>query len=113
MAECHDPTPEGSLRAASALPQPAPRLIAGVPWAAAALAAALGVVAVLSFAWITISPFDAAAFGGLTVPIVLRLTGTNEEIAMKILTENGFSAMTDMDDAVQRAVKLATGGQAA
>jgi succinyl-CoA synthetase beta subunit len=47
----------------------------------------------------------------LKVPIVIRLTGTNEEIAVKILTENGFSAMTDMDEAVQRAVKLATGGQ--
>jgi cytochrome c-type biogenesis protein len=71
MSECHDPTPEGSLRAARAVPQPAPRLIAGVPWAAAALAVALGAVAALSFAWITLSPFDAAAFGGLTVPIVL------------------------------------------
>jgi len=49
----------------------------------------------------------------LKVPIVIRLTGTNEEIAVKILTENGFSAMTDMDEAVQRAVKLATGGKAA
>ena len=49
----------------------------------------------------------------LKVPIVIRLTGTNEEIAVKILQENGFSAMTDMDEAVQRAVKLATGGQAA
>ena len=49
----------------------------------------------------------------LRVPIVIRLTGTNEEIAVKILTENGFSAMTDMDDAVQRAVTLATGGKAA
>ena len=48
----------------------------------------------------------------LKVPIVIRLTGTNEEIAVKILTENGFSAMTDMDEAVQKAVKLATGGQA-
>lgn len=45
----------------------------------------------------------------LTVPIVIRLTGTNEEIAVKILQENGFSAMTDMDEAVQRAVELATG----
>ena len=71
MSECHDPTPEGSPRAAPVLAQPAPRLIAGVPWAAVALAGALGVVAVLSFAWIAISPFDAAAFGGLTVPIVL------------------------------------------
>ena len=49
----------------------------------------------------------------LKVPIVIRLTGTNEEIALKILTENGFSAMTDMDEAVQRAVALATGGKAA
>ncbi len=49
----------------------------------------------------------------LTVPIVIRLTGTNEEIAMKILTENGFSASSDMDEAVQRAVALAKGGAAA
>lgn len=49
----------------------------------------------------------------LTVPIVIRLTGTNEEIAMKILTENGFSAASDMDEAVQKAVALAKGGKAA
>ncbi|MFP5353814.1 MAG: hypothetical protein ACLGIK_01460 [Gemmatimonadota bacterium] len=49
----------------------------------------------------------------LKVPIVIRLTGTNEEIAMKILTENGFSASSDMDEAVKKAVALATGGQAA
>jgi succinyl-CoA synthetase beta subunit len=49
----------------------------------------------------------------LTVPIVIRLTGTNEEIAMKILQENGFSASSDMDEAVQRAVALARGGKAA
>jgi succinyl-CoA synthetase beta subunit len=49
----------------------------------------------------------------LKVPIVIRLTGTNEEIAVKILKENGFSAMTDMDAAVQRAVELAKGGKAA
>jgi succinyl-CoA synthetase beta subunit len=44
----------------------------------------------------------------LKVPIVIRLTGTNEEIAVKILKANGFSAMTDMDEAVQKAVQLAT-----
>ncbi len=49
----------------------------------------------------------------LKVPIVIRLTGTNEEIAVKILKDNGFSAMTDMDLAVQKAVQLATGGKAA
>jgi succinyl-CoA synthetase beta subunit len=43
----------------------------------------------------------------LTVPIVIRLTGTNEEIAMKILKDNGFSASSDMDEAVKQAVALA------
>ena len=46
----------------------------------------------------------------LKVPIVIRLTGTNEEVAVKILQEHGFSAMTEMDAAVQRAVELATKG---
>jgi succinyl-CoA synthetase beta subunit len=49
----------------------------------------------------------------LKVPIVIRLTGTNEEIAMKILKENGFSASSDMDEAVKQAVALVTGGKAA
>jgi succinyl-CoA synthetase beta subunit len=49
----------------------------------------------------------------LKVPLVIRLTGTNEEIALKILQENGMSAMTDMDEAVKKAVALATGGKAA
>jgi succinyl-CoA synthetase beta subunit len=49
----------------------------------------------------------------LKVPIVIRLTGTNEEIAMKILKDNGFSASSDMDEAVEKAVKLAHGGAAA
>jgi succinyl-CoA synthetase beta subunit len=48
----------------------------------------------------------------LKVPLVIRLTGTNEEIAVKILNENGLSAMTDMDEAVKQAVALATGGRA-
>jgi cytochrome c-type biogenesis protein len=46
-------------------------LLAGYPRAAVLLAAALGSVAVVSLGWILVSPFDAAAFGGLTVPIVL------------------------------------------
>ena len=49
----------------------------------------------------------------LKVPLVIRLTGTNEDIAVKILNENGLSAMTDMDEAVKKAVALATGGKAA
>lgn len=49
----------------------------------------------------------------LKVPIVIRLTGTNEEIAMRILQEHGFTASADMDEAVQQAVALAQGGKAA
>ena len=45
----------------------------------------------------------------IDIPIVFRLTGTNEEIAVKILNEAGFTALTDMDDAVQKAVALAKG----
>jgi succinyl-CoA synthetase beta subunit len=44
----------------------------------------------------------------LDVPIVIRLTGTNEELGVDILTQAGFSALTDMDQAVQQAVKLAS-----
>jgi succinyl-CoA synthetase beta subunit len=45
----------------------------------------------------------------LTVPIVIRLTGTNEKEAVAILTRAGFSALTDMDEAVQGAVRAAAG----
>ena len=45
----------------------------------------------------------------LAVPIVIRLTGTNEREAVEILTRAGFSALTDMDEAVQRAVRAAAG----
>jgi len=43
----------------------------------------------------------------LKVPMVIRLTGTNEELAVQILQKAGFSALTDMDEAVERAVELA------
>jgi succinyl-CoA synthetase beta subunit len=43
----------------------------------------------------------------LNRPVVIRLTGTNEELAVQILEKAGFSALTDMDEAVQRAVTLA------
>ncbi|MEX2110002.1 MAG: ADP-forming succinate--CoA ligase subunit beta [Gemmatimonadaceae bacterium] len=45
----------------------------------------------------------------LKVPLVIRLTGTNEEIAVEILKRAGMTAMTDMDEAVKKAVALATG----
>ncbi|MBM4193287.1 MAG: ADP-forming succinate--CoA ligase subunit beta [Gemmatimonadetes bacterium] len=47
----------------------------------------------------------------LKVPLVIRLTGTNEEIAMKILADSGLAASSDMDTAVQQAVKFAGGSR--
>ncbi len=46
----------------------------------------------------------------LDVPLVIRLTGTNEREAVQILEGAGFSALTDMDEAVKRAVQLAKEG---
>ncbi len=43
----------------------------------------------------------------IDVPIVIRLTGTNEELALQILADAGFSAYTSMDDVVEKAVELA------
>ncbi len=43
----------------------------------------------------------------IKVPIVIRLTGTNEEIALEILEKAGFSAYTSMDAVVEKAVQLA------
>ncbi len=43
----------------------------------------------------------------MDVPIVIRLTGTNEEKALEILEEAGFNAFTSMDDVVKRAVDMA------
>ena len=40
------------------------------------------------------------------VPIVVRLTGTNEAEAFKILKGIGMTALSDMDEAVQQVVKL-------
>jgi succinyl-CoA synthetase beta subunit len=43
----------------------------------------------------------------IKVPIVIRLTGTNEQLAVQILEEAGFSAYTSMDEVVKKAVELA------
>ena len=45
------------------------------------------------------------------VPIVIRLTGTNEQAAIKILQGVGMKALNDMDDAVKQAVALAKGAK--
>jgi succinyl-CoA synthetase beta subunit len=43
----------------------------------------------------------------MDIPIVIRLTGTNDELGVQILEGAGFSALTDMDEAVEKAVGLA------
>ncbi len=42
-------------------------------------------------------------------PILIRLTGTNEELALRILADAGFSAFTSMDEVVERAVRMTEG----
>jgi succinyl-CoA synthetase beta subunit len=46
------------------------------------------------------------------VPIVIRLTGTNEREAVQILAGVGMTALTDMDEAVKQAVAAAKGAAA-
>ncbi len=46
-------------------------------------------------------------------PIIIRLTGTNEREAVRILEGVGMRALTDMDAAVEQAVQVAKGGAAA
>jgi len=43
----------------------------------------------------------------LAVPLVIRLTGTNEDLARKILAERGLSATTSMDEGVRAAIAKA------
>ena len=43
----------------------------------------------------------------IELPIVIRLTGTNEDLALKILEDAGLSAYTSMDEVVEKAVELA------
>jgi succinyl-CoA synthetase beta subunit len=43
----------------------------------------------------------------LDVPLVIRLTGTNEDLARKILSDHGLSATTSMDEGVRTAIEKA------
>jgi hypothetical protein len=70
-ASCHDPVPAESAAAAPALIPPASPLILGFPRPALLLAVALLSVGVGASAYVIAVPFQAAAFGGLTVPTVL------------------------------------------
>jgi succinyl-CoA synthetase beta subunit len=47
----------------------------------------------------------------LDVPIVIRLTGTNEKEALEILESVGLPATNSMDEVVQKAIELARGGE--
>jgi succinyl-CoA synthetase beta subunit len=46
----------------------------------------------------------------IDVPLVIRLTGTNEELARKILAERGLTATTSMDEGVKAVIAAAKGG---
>jgi cytochrome c-type biogenesis protein len=75
VANCHEPQaspadPPPPAAAAAFGPPRGPRVL-GLPPSALILAAALGVVTLASSAVVAWSPFNAAAFGGLTVPTVL------------------------------------------
>lgn len=68
---CHDapapaPTPAGPVPETRPVP-----LLGDWPRAAVVLAVALVGVGAISGTWIAVNPFDTAAFGGLTVPVVL------------------------------------------
>jgi succinyl-CoA synthetase beta subunit len=43
------------------------------------------------------------------LPLVIRLTGTNEAEGLRILEQAGISASASMDEVVQRAVAVAGG----
>lgn len=46
----------------------------------------------------------------ITVPVVIRMSGTNEQLGLKILEENGIGACRDMQEAAKKAVELVKGG---
>ena len=50
---------------------------------------------------------EAAGQIDIRVPLVIRLTGTNEELAREILADAGFEAVASMDEVVQAAVRVA------
>jgi succinyl-CoA synthetase beta subunit len=44
--------------------------------------------------------------GGISIPVVMRLEGTNVEEGRRIMKENGFEMFTNLYDAVRKAVEL-------
>jgi succinyl-CoA synthetase beta subunit len=53
---------------------------------------------------------EATRMINIGVPLVIRLTGTNEKEALEILHDAGLTATTSMDEVVQKAVDLARQG---
>jgi succinyl-CoA synthetase beta subunit len=49
---------------------------------------------------------------GVTMPMVIRLVGTNEEEGKRILTTAGIHVLESMDEAAKRAVAMAKQGDA-
>ena len=45
----------------------------------------------------------------ISVPLVIRLTGTNEEAGGKMLADRGFTVLSDMEEAVKTAVQISGG----
>jgi len=43
---------------------------------------------------------------GISIPVVIRLVGTNEEEGVRILRENGLIAYRRMEEAAAKAVEL-------
>ena len=56
-------------------------------------------------------PFQAARNIGLKKPIIIRLEGTNVELARAVIADSGFSDTLinaeDLDDGAQKAVEIA------
>lgn len=72
MTDCHQALPATQTGPGPTDPRlTATRTLLGLPAPALLLAAALGSVALVASATVAMAPFDAAAFGGLTVPAVL------------------------------------------
>jgi cytochrome c biogenesis protein CcdA len=68
---CHEVDPAEAVTSATRILPAPPALFLGVPRSALLLALGLGLVGLISSALVFVAPFDAAAFGGLTLPVVL------------------------------------------
>ncbi len=54
---------------------------------------------------------DAKEKYNINIPLVIRLTGTNQEEGVRILKEHGLKAYLDMEESIEDVVKESRGGQ--